>query len=295
MLNQILQKEGGAGALTPETNQKLDQILTFLKSPPPIERTDKFAVMIPFDTAPNHPPIPTDENPDDPLHKTYWNLSSLARNGTVPLWARETKDNGQITWQGETVSMEDAPTFLSRLLQYYIFKSIDGIERNSLTVYVGYPAEARAGIEPPNAMPYPTEKLLDDLANNRFFKPFLFRKSADEMTWELKPVLVPKGTTIRFMEELLPSPRFYVRLERAGFFRVEYVIENFVGTGLGSVPKHFVTAQASTTVQWAFLVTMHYEIQRHAEDDFHPDLYVQWADALYAALQLELDESKQAK
>ncbi len=294
MLNRILQKESSSGGLTGDVDEKVDQLLNFLKSPPPIERTEKFAVMVPYDTEPNSFPIPIDENPDDPLFRTYLELHSLATNGTVPPNVRAAPGDKPISWQSEPISTADAPAFLGRLLQYYIFSSIDKLERNTVTVAVGYPAEARAGIEPPNAMPYSDEQLFRELANNRFFQPFQNRKSSDHMAWELKPVVMPEGTEIKFVEEARPA-RYVIRLMRPGYFRIEYAVENFLGTGPGSVPRHFMTPRASTTMQWAFFVTMRYEIQRRAEDNFHPELYVQWADALYAGLQQQLDESKGPK
>jgi len=50
-------------------------LLPYFYSPPPIERVEKFPVMIPFDT--DGFPIPIDENPDDPLSMTYKELHSL--------------------------------------------------------------------------------------------------------------------------------------------------------------------------------------------------------------------------
>jgi|SRR5579862_1341359 len=293
LLNQIFHKEDETQDLAANSNQKLDEMLTFLKSPPPILRTDKFAVMVPYDTAPNHRPIPNDENPDDPLHKTYWNWADLASNGTVPPSVRDAPATGTITVQSQSIRMNEAPAFLGRLLQYYIFESIDNLQRNSLTVYVGYPAEAYAGIEPPDAAPYPSQELFAQLSGNKFFKPFQNRKSGDEMTWESKGIKMPRGTEIRFVEESTPTPRYIVKLERPEHFKIEYAVECLVGTGTGQVPKHFVSAQANTTMEWAFFVTMHYEIERRPEVDFRPELYVQWADALYKALQQRMDQSKQ--
>jgi hypothetical protein len=262
-------------------NQNLEQLQL------PIERTTKFSVMVPFNTAPNAFPIPIDENPDDPMFRTYGDIRSLAVNGTVPSQVRGIRSDEQISWHGKPISITEAPTFLGRLLQYYIFKSIDSLQRNTLTVAVGYPAEAQPGIEPPDAASYPNEKLFQELANNEFFQPFQFRESSDHMTWAFRPVVMPLGTEIKFIDESKPE-RYLVRLERTGYFRIEFVIENFSGTGVGSIPKNFVTAQVSTTMQWAFFVTMRYAIQRRTDHVFHPDTYAQWADAIYAGLHEKL-------
>jgi hypothetical protein len=247
---------------------------------PPIERTVKFAVMIPFDTAPNAFPIPHDENPDDPMFRTYGDLASLATKETMPPSARDAVNKGERTsWNSVPVSTEDAPAFFGKLLRYYILTSIDNLQRNSVTVAIGYPAEARAGIEPPNVVPYPNKKLFRELAKSSFYWPF---------EWEHKPpIRMPKGTEIRFAEEEKPAA-YLVRLERPGYFKIEYKVTQSMGTGVGSVPKNFATSRASTTMQWAFFVTMHYTIYDSDDNDFNPSLYAQWADALYDGLHKRL-------
>jgi pimeloyl-ACP methyl ester carboxylesterase len=252
---------------------------------PPIQRTAKFAVMIPFDSSPDSSPIPLDENPDDPLYRTYAHMVSLAMNGTVPETARDAQGEGQISWQAKSISMQEAPAFLGKLLQYYVFQCIDNLQRNSLTVSVGYPAQASAGIEPPNAAPYPYEKLSRELADNVFFRPFLHRPSGDEMAWKVKSVSMPKGTEIRFSE--MPD-KYLVSFHRPGHFTVDFIVESFVGTGVGQVPKHFVTPHVSTTMQWTFFVTMRYAIEHSDDRGFNPSSYAQWLDAIYDGLHKQL-------
>jgi pimeloyl-ACP methyl ester carboxylesterase len=248
---------------------------------PPIERIAKFAVMIPFDTAPDALPIPLDENPDDPLYRTYTDMHNLAQWGTIPDSARESKENGQITWKANPVSMNDAPVFLGRLLQYYVFASIDNLQRNSLTVFVGYPAEAKAGIEPPDPQLYPDDKLSQMLANNRFFRPFLYRP----FIGQINRMILPKATVIEFEEAGKPPEKFTVRYERPNYFKAEFTMQTFAGTGFGSIPKHFATSHASTTMQWPFFVTMRYSVEHRPDDAaFNPDSYAKWLDALYEEL-----------
>ena len=259
---------------------------------PPIERTAKFTVMVPFDTAPNVFPIPMDDNPDDPLFNTYMEFHSLAMNGTMPQATREAAGNSRVEWNSRPISMEEAPAFLGRLLQYYIFQSIDNLQRDSMTVYVGYPAEATAGIEPPDAEVYPYEKLANELADNVFFRPFLNRSSGDEMKWKVKPAKFPKGMEIQFETE--KPDRNLVRFTRPGYFRADFIVQQFLGTGVGQVPRHFASKSASTIMQWAFVVTMHYRIERPADDSFNPGDYAQWLDALFDGLRrrLEIDPSE---
>lgn len=276
-----------SGPCSPAITGNNNRLTIECLDPTPIERTVKFAVMIPFDTAPDSVPIPFDENPDDPMYRTYADLYWLAIHGDMTTKDAKGNELGPGLAQTKPISKEDAPSFLSRLLQYYIFRSLDNLRHNSMTVAIGYTAEARAGIETPNATPYPNEKLFQELSNNQFFQPFNGIESTDRMDWKMSPVVMPKGTEIKFIDEAKPE-RHLVRLDRPEYFRIEYVVENFVGTGIGNVPKHFETPHASTTMQWALVVTMHYAIQRRADDGFNPDTYAKWADALYAGLHQQL-------
>lgn len=259
---------------------------------PPIERIAKFAVMIPFDTAPDSFPIPIDDNSDDPLFNTYMEFHSLAMNGTMPETARETEGKGQVTWNSKPITMEEAPAFLGKLLQYYIFHSIDNLQHNSITVYVGYPAETNAGIEPPDAEVYPYKKLSSELADNAFFRPFLHRPSGDDMAWKMKPGKFPKGMEIKFITQ--QPDKYLVRFRRPAYFKADFIVQQFLGTGVGQIPKHFVSKNASTIMQWAFVVTMHYTIERPDDDEFNPGNYAQWLDALYDGLhkKLEIDQNE---
>jgi hypothetical protein len=243
--------------------------------------------MVPFDTAPNSFPIPTDDNPDDPLYNTYSDFHSLAMNGTMPEATRETEGNGQVTWNSRPISVEEAPEFLGRLLQYYIFHSIDGLQHDSMTVYVGYPAEANAGIEPPDAEVYPYKKLSSELAYNAFFRPFLHRPSGDDMTWKTRPSKFPRGMNIQFLTQ--KPAKYLVRFERPEYFNSDFIVQQFLGTGAGQVPKHFVSKNASTIMQWAFVLTMHYRIERPHDDSFNPGNYAMWLDALYDGLRKKLE------
>jgi hypothetical protein len=259
---------------------------------PPIERTAKFSVMIPWDTAPNALPIPMDDNPDDPLFNTYGQLQGLAMNGTMPEATRETAGDGQVSWTSRPISTGEAPAFLGRLLQYYIFQTIDNLQHNSLSVYIGYPAEAHAGIEPPDAEPYSYKKLSSELAGNPFFRPFLHRPSGDDIRWKVKPGKFPRGTEIRFMTQ--KPDEYLVRFQRPAYFKADFIVQQFLGTGVGQIPKHFVSKNANTIMQWAYVVTMHYRIDGPDDDTFVPASYAQWLYALYDGLRrkLELDQSE---
>jgi hypothetical protein len=256
---------------------------------PAIKRTDKFAVMIPFDTAqPNSFTIPRDENLNDPLFHTYAEMNTLACNGAVSEADRKNSPaTGQITYQLRPISMNESSQFLGKLLQYFIFQSIDRLQRNSLMIGLGVNAAASAGIEPPDAEPYPSAKLFKELSDNVFFRPFLHRPSSDEMSWKVKPVRMPKGTNITFGQLSQPE-RYLIRFQRPNYYMAEFVVEGFVGTGVGSIPKNFAAQQVATVMQWSYFVTMRYTIEHPSDEDYNPDSYARWFDALYAGLRKKL-------
>jgi hypothetical protein len=72
------------------------------------------------------------------------------------------------------------------------------------------------------------------------------------------------------------------------FSLVEFIVEAFAGTGVGSVPKHFVAKRADTSMQWTFFVTMRYAVERPDDENFNPDNYTQWLNALYDGLHKKL-------
>jgi hypothetical protein len=273
------------GACSPAISGSNNQVNLNCKRLPPLEKTVKLAVMIPFDTAPKSMPIPVDENPDDPLFRTYGNFQSLAMSGTVPDDIRNVEGDSQISWEARPVSINEAPEFLARMLQYYVFQTIDSLQRDSLTVFVGYPAQASAGIEPPDAEPYAYDRLARDIGENAFFKPFRYRQSGDEMTWKMKPVRMPKKTEIQF---LMDSDGYILRLRRRGYYTAEFSVKEFVGTGIGSVPKYFATSHAATTMQWTFILTMRYSIEQSDDNSFNPTTYAQWLDSLFDGLRKRL-------
>lgn len=274
------EQQNTSAAPMKDAETKTNQAPTPLKhsAAPQLQKTAKFSVMVPFDTKPDAFPIPLDTNPDDPLFRTYMDLHSLAQNGTIPDSVRESKDTGQITYNSRPVSMNESSDFLARLLQYYVLVSIDFLQRDSFRVSIGYPAKATAGIEPPDAAPYPYEKLSLALGDNRFFRPFLHRPCIQEETWRLKPMMMPKETVIEF-EKKDERGRYAVKFTRPNYFKAEFVVEPFVGTGIGDLPKYFATRNPETVMQWSFIVRMNYSIARSETANYAP-----WLDSLYDGL-----------
>jgi hypothetical protein len=112
------------------------------------------------------------------------------------------------------------------------------------------------------------------------------------MTWKMKPSKFPKGVEIRFITQ--EPDKYLVRFQSPAYFKADFIIQQFLGTDVGQVPKHFVSKNASTIMQWSFVVTMHYRIERPDDNKFNSGNYAQWLDALYDGLRrkLEIDQSE---
>jgi hypothetical protein len=258
---------------------------------PPIERTAKFTVMIPYDTTPGAFPVPTNENSSDPLSKRYSEFYWMGVNGTIPQALRETASvRGTINIDKPTpVSFADSSDFLARLLQYDIFHNIDSLQHDSMTLTIGAPTEANAGVDPPDAERYSYEKLFKELENNPFYRPFLHRPSGDDMSWKVKPSKFPKGIQITFPTDSTDKPdKYLVRFYRPQYYKADFIVEAFMGTKFGELPKNFESKNASMVMQWSFIVKMHYRIEHPDDEEFNPSVYAQWLDALYDGLKKRL-------
>ncbi|HYL65170.1 MAG TPA: hypothetical protein VE077_21355, partial [Candidatus Methylomirabilis sp.] len=127
--------------------------------------------------------------------------------------------------------------------------------------------------------------LAKDIGDNVFFKPFRHRRSGDEIAWETKPVRMPQGTEIQFLQD---SDGYAVCLRRPDHYRVDFSVKAFAGTGAGDIPKYFLTSHASTTMQWTFIITMRYSIENPEDSTFNPSSYVQWLDSLFEGLRRQV-------
>ena len=266
---------------------------THIALKPAIERTSEFTVMVPFDTDEAASLIPYDENPDDPLYTTYVKLASLASSATIPDELRRSNANQDRSLMRPTrPTINDAPEFLCKLLQYFIFHRISEMQRDRIAVYGNaYPMEAKAGVQPPDAEIYPSARLHDDLAGNRFFKPFDYLTIGDELDWQVRPGKMPRGTKILFYS---PSPgRQSIRLEKQEYFEVDFTVRPLAGTAVGQLPKNFYSVKASTVMQFAFITTMHYAISHSSDASFNSQTYTHWFDSLFDGLRtsLEVDQS----
>jgi hypothetical protein len=92
---------------------------------PPITKTDKFGVIVPFNSANRNVPIPLDINSDDPNRELYSDWGSIA--------GRPEHQRDGTPWpdQRDFSNEESRALFIGKLLQFYIFCSIDNLQRDS--------------------------------------------------------------------------------------------------------------------------------------------------------------------
>lgn len=91
---------------------------------------------------------------------------------------------------------------------------------------------------------------------------------------------------IKFVTEA--PDKSLVRFQRPHYFNADFIVQQFLGTGVGQMPKNFASTNASTIMQWAYIVTMNYRIERPDDEEFNPSNYSQWLDALYDGLKKRL-------
>jgi len=256
---------------------------------PSAKKKDKFATVVPFNPANKNVTIPMNTaQSSSPSEGFYRDLMGLAD--------RPEKQANGAPWPVERdFTSEDLRSmFIGRLLQYYIFRSIDELERDSegieWTREGGSKPLVRVGITPPDRTPYPTKSLFAELSKSEFFG------ARDQMIWKVRSVDLPAHTHFSLLEQP-SSPKtgvaqYAVRFERPGYFLVDFVVTQTLGpitvTGVtgASVPRGFQPSpgELQTTMGYPFIVTMTYEIHRASEVEFSTEDYTKWADGLFAAL-----------
>lgn len=255
---------------------------------PSVKKKDKFAIVIPFNPANKNVPIPINTASNDPNEGFFRGLMDLAD--------RPEKQADGTPWPVERdfTSENSRGIFIGRLLQYYIFRSIDELERDSegieWTREGGSRPLVRVGIAPPDRTPYSIQLLFAELSNSPFFG------ARDRMIWKVRSVDLPVHAHFSFLEHP-SSPKtgvaqYVVRLERPGYFLIDLVVTQTIGpieiagvTG-ASLPKGFQPGPRDlpTTAGYPFIITMTYEIHRTSDMEFSTEDYVKWADGLFGAL-----------
>jgi hypothetical protein len=234
---------------------------------PDIIRSLAFSTLIPIDGAPQHFPIPYDENVGDPKAKVYVRLGGEFSGAMV---------NGYAWPQ----TMAEQSAFLGRLLQYDIFQFVNMLHQDYVSSTLGVGAEAHAGIPVPDSCPYPSGALLQELASNPFFP----RTEVEMEIFRRNLVRMPKGAHIILREA---REKYIVRITRPKFFLLEFAVHP-MPMGAGTTPKNFISKEWKTITSFAFAINLNYEIRDTTDPSFQPQSYVSWADTILDSLRKDL-------
>jgi hypothetical protein len=250
--------------------------------PPPLTKTDVFSTLVPIDSKKPTTPVPLDESLQDPRLDFYNALVSLADqpdNAAAAGW--------HVTGQRKLDTEDDRFRFVTRLIQFYVFRSVFNMHHGSQGMRTTVGGEvtpiSRKALVPPNKLSQPSAPILETLGQNEFLTPM------DELEMKTLSFNLPAGTSIRLFEEGTDPKKgkpfiCIVRLERSNFFRIDFVIQPSFGSSIGSLPTGFKT-QASADVQtYAITVSMNAEIQRKHTADFDAESYGTWAQAMFDAM-----------
>jgi len=253
-------------------------------SRPPIAKADSFSTLVPFHAEWKNAPIPMNLNFSDPRQEFYGALVELADRPNSPPqgWPPYKERNFE--------SLGEQFNFVTRLIQFYVFRSIYFMERGvaggiKWTAGVGVTPINKKPIMPPDAVPYPTKEILDALSGNEFLNPM------DEMLWNGKPLTVPAGTHLTFTEHANPEKgevfTCIVGLEKPDYFKVDFEIQSGLGMN-NQLPAGFSTQVVQGTTTYTVNIAMKYAIQKRKDHGFQPDQYATWMDSLFDGLKRQM-------
>jgi hypothetical protein len=273
-----------------------------IEKAPPISTTSSFSTIVPVATVP--PPgrrpvrrIPFDANINDPKADFYQDLNTLSQH---PF-----ENPPGITFQEKPLGDANvARIFLAQLVQYYILRRIRELQRGTLafrvTKYLGKEtAEAKAidipPVSVPDPVPYSIENLFRVLEGNEFLNMYSYSRSTkdgvetphwdqlERTFWQNQqhPFVAPRGTVISLSGND-NDPERDVRLERPGFYKLRFSVVPLFG-GHESLPENFYSSDPGVD-SYSCRITMDYEIQQRTDGGFAPNLYVQWAEDLFAGM-----------
>jgi hypothetical protein len=251
---------------------------------PSITRTDSFATLVPFHAEWRNVPIPMNTNPSDPHEEFYSGLLNLAGRP-------DKQPEGWPTYRERRFESGDEQFhFVTRLLRYYVFRSIYFSERGVIggmkwTAGIGVTPINKKPVVPPESVPYAAENILGLLPDNEFLRP------EDEMLWKNKPLKVPLGTRVSFIERENPEKgevfTCALRFEKPTYFRIDFEVQPGIAMN-NQLPAGFVSEAVQGTTTYSMTVSIKYEVERKDDHGFKPDQYAAWADALYEGLKREM-------
>jgi hypothetical protein len=262
-----------------------------IQSKAPITSTDRFATLVPFHAEWKDVPVPINENIVDEHEEFFSELVVLAdRPAKQP-------EGWPVYQERNFESGDEQFAFVTRLIQFYVLQSIYSLGRGvsagmKWTAGIGVTPIEKKAIIPPDAAPYSPTALLDALSANEFLNPVA------KLRFGGKPLSLPAGTRVSLLERGGPKSgevfTCVVRLEKPGYFRIDFEIQPGLGMS-NQLPVGFSTAATKGTTTYTLGVTLKYEIQQRSDFGFHPDQYAVWAGALFNGLRKQMEFNSSTK
>jgi Carboxypeptidase regulatory-like domain len=249
----------------------------------PIAKSERFLTFVPLHPEFEKTPIPINWHHPDPHEDFYSDLAFLAN-------CPDKTPEGWPTCKKRDLESPDGQfTFVTRLIQYYVFRSIYYLQRTKVQekwkAGVGLTVSKREHIVPPDATPYPTEVVLQSVSGSEFLRPF------DEQMWAKDPLTLPAGARefVMDLEDQANGGRhtYRVRLERPGYFRIDFDVRGVMSMN-NMLPAGFSAQGAAGTKTLTVSVEMNYEIKGRKDAGFEPDKYAAWADTMFDGLKKQM-------
>lgn len=179
----------------------------------------------------------------------------------------------------------EAFTFCGELLQYYVLKTLEKVQRGG-SKFGFFGGAAVATVQPALKVSlledHPGRDFLPIVAVNRFAN-----SDTEQWLWQHGHMPLPNGTKLSLVHEARSgyTEKYIVRLEKPLFFTIDIVIEPLGGIH-GVVPGGVqlppeVAARCET---YSYKVTMHAMFNKITAGNWQTEEYKQWTDQLFAKL-----------
>jgi hypothetical protein len=206
-----------------------------------------------------------------------------------------------INRDGKTVITVQKPTtegerftFCSELIQYRIFHIIEELQRGGWTAGMKFGTSTATVSRPmklSKLQDYPGKTFLSVVASNHFSD-----SDRERFRWEHGHIPLPKNTTVSLIH-IPTSPttgveKFIVRFEKPLYFRIDFLIEPLVGTGMGILPAGLVlpSESAARCQTYQFQVTMRATFEKITAGNAQTQEYKDWANWLFSGLKDKLTD-----
>jgi hypothetical protein len=112
-----------------------------------------------------------------------------------------------------------------------------------------------------------------------------------------KRVRLPKQSKAEFLSVPLSGSgpeAFILRLERAGYYKLELRVSKYMQNGKGAVPEEYSSSfdgyDTSAIISYYYRIEMQSTVQRkNGDPTFLPDNYKEWSRALFANIRQKLE------